>query len=189
MASPDVDSPWLCSASEFFGGCFNIQMEEVKSSNNVNVLEAPTSFVSDARYIPKPPPYPSTTSTTTSHCKRISASCSVPKETKDTWDRLFKEEYGSDVYIITDSNSYIPVHCNVLILHHPYLGVSCNSQKLKMELDTSAFLVYLVKLSMCSFVLVYSSCECDAFSLNASCYILYETDSNGNVSLSAFSLF
>ncbi|KAJ6678040.1 BTB/POZ AND TAZ DOMAIN-CONTAINING PROTEIN 3 [Salix viminalis] len=131
MASPDVDSPWLCSASEFFGGCFNIQMEEVKSSNNVNVLEAPTSFVSDARYIPKPPPYPSTTSTTTSHCKRISASCSVPKETKDTWDRLFKEEYGSDVYIITDSNSYIPVHCNVLSIALPVLGSILQQSKVK----------------------------------------------------------
>jgi hypothetical protein len=115
MASPDVDSPWLCAASESLGGCFNTQIEEVKSTNVLNVLEAPTSSVYDTRNIPKPPPYPNTTSKTTSHCKRISASCSVPKETKDTWDRLFKEAYGSDVYIITESNSYIPAHCNVLV--------------------------------------------------------------------------
>ncbi|KAJ6677558.1 BTB/POZ AND TAZ DOMAIN-CONTAINING PROTEIN 3-RELATED [Salix viminalis] len=57
MASPDVNSRWLCAASESFGGCFNIQI--------------------DARDIPKPPPYPTTTSTTTSHCRTISASCSV----------------------------------------------------------------------------------------------------------------
>ncbi|KAJ6677559.1 BTB/POZ AND TAZ DOMAIN-CONTAINING PROTEIN 3-RELATED [Salix viminalis] len=67
MASPNVNSPWLCVASESFGGCFNIQIDEVKSTNNVKVLEATTSSVSDARDIPKPPPYPSTTSTTTSH--------------------------------------------------------------------------------------------------------------------------
>ncbi|KAJ6377662.1 hypothetical protein OIU78_027985, partial [Salix suchowensis] len=73
MASPDVKS---------FGGCFNIQIDEVKSTNNVKVLEAPTSSVSDTRDIPKPPPYPTTTSTTTSHCRRISASCSVLRETK-----------------------------------------------------------------------------------------------------------
>jgi hypothetical protein len=115
MASPDVDSPWLCAATESFGGCFNTQIEEVKSTNVLNVLEAPTSSVYDTRKIPKPPPYPKTTSKTTSHCNRISASCSVPKETKDTWDRLFKEAYGSDVYIITESNSYIPAHCNVLV--------------------------------------------------------------------------
>ncbi|KAF9679251.1 hypothetical protein SADUNF_Sadunf07G0120600 [Salix dunnii] len=71
MASPDVDSPWLCAASESFGGCFNIQIEEVKSTNNVIVMEVPTSSVYDTYNILKPPPYPNTTSKTTSHCKRI----------------------------------------------------------------------------------------------------------------------
>ena len=113
MASPNVDSPWLYATSESFGGCFNIQIEEVKSTNNVNVLEAPTSSAYDTYNIPKPPPYPNKTSKTSSHCKRISTSCSVPKETKDTWDRLFKKADGSDVYIITDRNSYVLAHCNV----------------------------------------------------------------------------
>ncbi|KAH8502260.1 hypothetical protein H0E87_013813 [Populus deltoides] len=131
MASPDVDSPWLCAASESLGGCFNTQIEEVKSTNVLNVLEAPTSSVYDTRNILKPPPYPNTTSKTTSHCKRISASCSVPKETKDTWDRLFKEAYGSDVYIITESNSYIPAHCNVLSIVSPVLGTILQRSKVK----------------------------------------------------------
>ncbi|KAJ6741334.1 BTB/POZ AND TAZ DOMAIN-CONTAINING PROTEIN 3 [Salix purpurea] len=116
-----------------FGGCFNIQIEEVKSTNNVKVLKATTSSVSDACDIPKSPPYPSTTSTTTSHCRRISVSCSILKETKDAWERLFKEAYGSDVYIITDSNLYIPAHCNVLskvkngIRYISILGVPCEA--------------------------------------------------------------
>ncbi|KAJ6740754.1 BTB/POZ AND TAZ DOMAIN-CONTAINING PROTEIN 3 [Salix purpurea] len=130
MASPDVDSPWLCAASESFGGCFNIQIDEIKSTNNVNVLEAPTSSVYDTRNIPKPPPYPDT-SKTTSYCKRISASCSVPNETKDTWDRLFNEAYGSDVYIITDRYSYIPAHCNVLSIASPVLGTILQQSKVK----------------------------------------------------------
>jgi hypothetical protein len=115
MASPDVDSPWLCAANESFGGCFNMQIEEIKSANVLNVLEAPSSSMSDTCNIPKPPPYPNKTSKAANNCKRILETCSVPREIKDTWDRLFKEAYGVDVYIITDSKSYIPAHCNVLV--------------------------------------------------------------------------
>ncbi|KAG5228767.1 BTB/POZ and TAZ domain-containing protein [Salix suchowensis] len=108
MTSPNVDSPWLCVDSESFGGCFNIQIEEVKSTNNVNVLEAPTSSV---------------------HCKRISTSCFVPKETKDTWDRLFKKAYGSNVFIITDRNSYVPAHYNSIASQ--VLGTILQQSKVK----------------------------------------------------------
>lgn len=45
----------------------------------------------------------------------LSERSSVPKETKDTWDKLFKEQYGSDVYIITEDKSYIQAHSSVLV--------------------------------------------------------------------------
>ncbi|CAK7322781.1 unnamed protein product [Dovyalis caffra] len=130
MASPDVDCPWLCAAGESFSGCFNIQIE-VQPANVLNVLEAPASSESDTRNIPKPPPYPTKTSKTANHCQRITDSCSVPKETKDTWERLFKEADGADVYVITDSNSYIPAHCNVLSIASPVLGNILQQSKVK----------------------------------------------------------
>ncbi|KAB5515775.1 hypothetical protein DKX38_026423 [Salix brachista] len=131
MASPDIDSPWLCAANESFGGCFNMQIEEIKSANVLNVLEAPTSSMSDTCNIPKPPPYPNKTSKEANNCKRILGTCSVPQEIKDTWDRLFKEAYGADVYIITDRKSYVPAHCNVLSISSPMLGNILQQSKVK----------------------------------------------------------
>ncbi|KAJ6865812.1 BTB/POZ and TAZ domain-containing protein 3-like [Populus alba x Populus x berolinensis] len=131
MASPDVDSPWLCAANESFGGCFNMQIEEIKSANVLNVLEAPSSSMSDTCNIPKPPPYPNKTSKAANNCKRILETCSVPREIKDVWDRLFKEAYSADVYVITVSKSYIPAHCNVLSISSPVLGNILQRSKVK----------------------------------------------------------
>ncbi|KAG5222019.1 BTB/POZ and TAZ domain-containing protein [Salix suchowensis] len=131
MASPDIDSPWLCAANESFGGCFNMQIEEIKSANVLNVLEAPSSSMSDTCNIPKPPPYPNKLSKEANNCKRILGTCSVPHEIKDTWDRLFKEVYGADVYIITDRKSYVPAHCNVLSISSPVLGNILQQSKVK----------------------------------------------------------
>nr|POE69755.1 btb/poz and taz domain-containing protein 4 [Quercus suber] len=59
-------------------------------------------------------PWPSSTGESFCGSLMLSECSSVPKETKDTWDKLFKEGYGSDVYIITEDKSYILAHSSIL---------------------------------------------------------------------------
>ncbi|KAM5548282.1 hypothetical protein ABKV19_002302 [Rosa sericea] len=122
MASPALDSPWPTSTGDSFCGSFNIHMEEQNPADILPVLEDPTSSVSYNHTIPKPPPVPGNTHAGNKSIKRLSESCYVPKETIDTWDKLFKEGCGADVYIITEGKSYIPAHLSVLTLASPVLG-------------------------------------------------------------------
>ncbi|XP_048230953.1 BTB/POZ and TAZ domain-containing protein 3 [Ricinus communis] len=131
MASADLDSSWLSAAGESVGGCFNIHMVEVNSAEILCVQDSPTASVSYSNTIPKPPPVPDKTFCRANNSKSISQYCSVPKEIRDTWDRLFKEGYGADVYIITDSKSYIPAHFNVLSIASPVLWNLLQQSKVK----------------------------------------------------------
>ena len=58
MASPDIESPWLCAAGESFCGSFSIRVEEGNAADILHVLEVPTSSVPYNCSIPKPPPLP-----------------------------------------------------------------------------------------------------------------------------------
>ncbi|XP_050237903.1 BTB/POZ and TAZ domain-containing protein 3 [Mercurialis annua] len=131
MASADLDSSWLSAASESVGGYFNIHMVEVNSGNVLCLPESTTASVSYSNTIPKPPPFPDKTLLRANNSKKISACFSVPKEIRDTWDRLFTEGYGADVYIITDGNSYIPAHFNVLSCVSPVLRNLLEQSKVK----------------------------------------------------------
>lgn len=129
MASPALDSPWPSSTSDSFCGSFNIHMEEENPADILPVLEDPTSSVSYSHNIPKPPPaVPGKTYTGN---KTIKRSCSVPKETIDTWDKLFKQGYGADVYILDEGRSYIPAHLSVLTIASPVLGNFLQQSKVK----------------------------------------------------------
>ncbi|KAJ4823663.1 BTB/POZ and TAZ domain-containing protein 3 [Turnera subulata] len=131
MASPDLDSPALSAAGEQFGGCFTVCIEEVNSAKILDVLEVPTGSVSCNQNVPKPPPFPDKKMTTSRNGTRISDSCSVPKDIKDAWDKLFKEGYGADVYIVTHGGSYIPAHSWVLSHASPVLGNILQQPKVK----------------------------------------------------------
>ncbi|KAK9947293.1 hypothetical protein M0R45_002924 [Rubus argutus] len=129
MASPALDSPWSSWTSDSFCGSFNIHMEEENPADILPVLEDPTSSVSYSHNIPKPPPaVPGKTYTGN---KTIKRSCSVPKETIDTWDKLFKQGYGADVYILDEGRSYIPAHLSVLTIASPVLGNFLQQSKVK----------------------------------------------------------
>ncbi|KAH9782751.1 hypothetical protein KPL71_009043 [Citrus sinensis] len=97
MASPDIESPWLCAAGESFCGSFSIRVEEGNAADILHVLEVPTSSVPYNCSIPK-----------SLHCSF------VPKETKDVWDKLFEEGNGADVYIVTKDESCIQAHSRIL---------------------------------------------------------------------------
>ncbi|CAB4319273.1 unnamed protein product [Prunus armeniaca] len=132
MASPTLDSPWPSSPSDSFCGSFNIRIEGEIPDEILPVLEDPTSSVSYNHNIPKPPPpVPSKTYSWNKYFKRLLRSCSVPKETMDTWDKLFKDGYGADVYIFTEDESYIPAHSSVLSIASPVLGNFLQQSKVK----------------------------------------------------------
>ncbi|OVA10662.1 zinc finger protein [Macleaya cordata] len=105
MAQSELDSSWASSTSESFSSCFNLDIGERNPSDVLTVPEVSTSS------IPKPPPLPGSTC---SKAKRFLNSSYVPKETKDTWDKIFNEGFGVDVHIITDDQITIPAHSIVL---------------------------------------------------------------------------
>lgn len=147
MASPALDSPWPSSTSDSFCGSFNIHIEEENPADILPVLEDPTSSVSYSQNIPKPPPaVPGKTYAGNKPIKRLSESCSVPKETIDTWDKLFKQGCGADVYILTEGQSYIPAHLSVLVSEfngiHKFIGLIRDLWNMDMRLkDCNFFLL------------------------------------------------
>ncbi|KAF7149496.1 hypothetical protein RHSIM_Rhsim02G0086300 [Rhododendron simsii] len=111
MASPDIDSPWSSPTIESFDGSFNICIDDSESSA---FLEVPSSSAFYGSRIPEPPPPPCKISRRTSLHRRIGECYFVPKETKDMWDKLFREGYGADVYVITEEKEIVPAHSSVL---------------------------------------------------------------------------
>lgn len=131
MASPDIESPWLCAAGESFCGSFNIRVGEGNEADILHVLEVPTSSVSYNCNIPKPPPLPGKPCTKTKYPYRLLECSFVPKETKDVWDKIFKEGNGADVYIVAEDESCIPAHFSVLSIASPVLGNILQQSKVK----------------------------------------------------------
>ncbi|WCJ21873.1 BTB and TAZ domain protein 3 [Euphorbia peplus] len=131
MASPDLDSSWLSAAGERLGGCLSLRVDGVNSAAVLHVLESPTSSVSNSNSIPNPPPYPDKKIVGANGCNRISECCFVPKEIRDTWDRLFREGCGADVYVFTDRKSYIPAHFNILSIASPVFRTLLEQSKVK----------------------------------------------------------
>lgn len=115
MASPDLDFPWPSSTGYTFPGSFNDQIDEASTANILHVLEGPTSSASYNCNVPKPPPLPCKTSTKVRYPNMLSKICFVSKETVDSWDQIFKQGHGADVYVTTDDGSYIPAHSNVIV--------------------------------------------------------------------------
>ncbi|KAE9452806.1 hypothetical protein C3L33_15298, partial [Rhododendron williamsianum] len=83
--------------------------------------EVPSSVCYES-HIPEPPPPPCKISTRTRLHRRLGECYFVPKETKDMWDKLFKEGYGADVYVITEEREIIPAHSSVLTVASPILA-------------------------------------------------------------------
>ncbi|KAG5561007.1 hypothetical protein RHGRI_004134 [Rhododendron griersonianum] len=118
MDSPYIDAPWLSPTIESFDGSFNICIDDSESSA---WSEVPSS-VCYGSHIPEPPPPPCKISTRTRLHRMLGECYFVPKETKDMWDKLFKEGYGADVYVITEEREIIPAHSSVLTVASPILA-------------------------------------------------------------------
>ncbi|XP_009590711.1 BTB/POZ and TAZ domain-containing protein 3 isoform X1 [Nicotiana tomentosiformis] len=131
MASPDVRTPCLSSAVEYFGGSFKIRIEEEETVESVEFFEDPSSPACNLPNIPNPPPAPGKTSSKATNRRQLSNSDCDPKEIKDTWDKLFKEGYGADVHIITEDGSFIPAHYALLSVASPVLGNFLQQSKVR----------------------------------------------------------
>ncbi|KAF5728766.1 BTB and TAZ domain protein 3 isoform 1 [Tripterygium wilfordii] len=132
MASPDIDSPWLSLNGDSVYRSFSIHtVDEENPGDILSELEAPKSSVSNNHTIPKAPPLPTSIATGAKYPKRLPECCFLLKETKAKWDKLFKEGYGADVYIITRANSHIPAHSSVLSVASPVLGNILTQSKAK----------------------------------------------------------
>ncbi|GKV04409.1 hypothetical protein SLEP1_g16564 [Rubroshorea leprosula] len=107
-------------------------MEEANPATFLTMLEEPASSVSsNSNSIPKPPPLPSKSYIRSEHPNRPPGCSFVVKETKNVWDKLFKEGYGADVYIFTEDKSYILAHSYVLGAASPVLGDVIQQSKVK----------------------------------------------------------
>ncbi|KAH6786584.1 BTB and TAZ domain protein 4 [Perilla frutescens var. hirtella] len=131
MGSPAVDISWPSSIIESFDRSFNIQIEEGNSSATIDFLENEKSSPPDHQNIPKPPPLPRKTLN-----RGLAACCSVPKETKDLWEKLFKEGYGADVHVMTDDGPIIAAHQSILSVASPVLEKFMQLSKVKNSIRT-----------------------------------------------------
>ncbi|GAB4825818.1 BTB/POZ and TAZ domain-containing protein 3, variant 2 [Ancistrocladus abbreviatus] len=104
---------WPFSSNDPVDGSFNVTVVEESSADILHVAEVPTSSIAHPSDIPAPPPLPGSTYSSRHRQKLIECSC-VLGEIRDTWDKLFREGYGADVYIITESEAPIPAHFIVL---------------------------------------------------------------------------
>ncbi|KAI3459852.1 hypothetical protein Pfo_016515 [Paulownia fortunei] len=116
MGSPAVDISWPSSIIESFDRSFNTQIEEGNSSDTSDFVDNTKSSACYHHNIPKPPPLPRKKLN-----KGLAKYCCVPKETKDVWEKLFKEGYGADVHIISEDGSIIAAHHSVLSVASPVL--------------------------------------------------------------------
>ncbi|CAI9761675.1 unnamed protein product [Fraxinus pennsylvanica] len=131
MAYMDLDTPWSSSIMESFDRSFNIRIEEGNSAETLDFIEIPNSSTSYNHDIPKPPPLPSKVCPKMKNHKGLADSSCVPKETKDAWDKLFKQGYGADVHIITEGGLIIAAHHVILSIASPVLGNLLQKPKVK----------------------------------------------------------
>ncbi|PIM97967.1 CREB binding protein/P300 [Handroanthus impetiginosus] len=126
MGSPVVDISWPSSIVDSFDQSFDIQIEEGNSSDTSDSLDNTKSSAFYHHNIPKPPPLPMKNSN-----RGLAKCCYVPKETKDIWEKLFRDGYGADVHIITDDGSIITAHHSVLSVASPVLENFLQQSKVK----------------------------------------------------------
>ncbi|XP_010475281.1 PREDICTED: BTB/POZ and TAZ domain-containing protein 3 [Camelina sativa] len=88
--------------------------------------------MSITKNIPKPPPLPCFTFQRFQASRRTPSSLSrlvVPKEAVETWDKLFKEGFGSDTYVEIDNKSRFLAHSSVLAAASPVMAKLLNKSR------------------------------------------------------------
>lgn len=116
MGSQAVEISWP-SISESFDEPIDVHIDEGNSSNTSDFIVTPKPSAAHNCNIPPPPPL------LRKFFNRLHVKCChVPKETRDVWDKLFKEGFGADVRIITEDGASIAAHYSILTVTSPVLG-------------------------------------------------------------------
>ncbi|GER38647.1 eukaryotic translation initiation factor 2 beta subunit-like [Striga asiatica] len=124
MGSQAIDISWPSSIVESFDTSFDIQIEEENSADKLDFFEDKTEYCSSD--ISKPPPLPRKKITT-----ELVNVCCVPKETRDLWEKLFKNGFGADVRIISSDGLSILAHHSVLSVASQVLGYLLQQSKVE----------------------------------------------------------
>ncbi|XP_058094332.1 BTB/POZ and TAZ domain-containing protein 3 [Magnolia sinica] len=131
MAYLELDSSWASTTHRSFEDSFDVYLEGSIPANLLALPEASTSSLCHNRNIPEPPPLPGVAHASTNFSKKFFGYSYVLKETKDTWDTLFKEGYKADVHILTADKTIIPAHSSVLGISSPLLRNFLDHAKVK----------------------------------------------------------
>ncbi|EOA40597.1 hypothetical protein CARUB_v10009329mg [Capsella rubella] len=126
----------MASSDDTFSRVFNFGVEKslyAPDDDDVFTLLHPTSppMMSSTKNIPKPPPLPRISYQRFQASRRASSSLSrlVPNEAVETWDKLFKEGFGADIFVETDDNSQFPAHSSVLTAASPVMAKLLNQSR------------------------------------------------------------
>lgn len=124
MASLDFDYPWSPLTCEVLCRSLNERYEEINIAMGETYREKFTAPFCQSCSVPRPPRFPGEMQSKNKYFIKHSESCltSVPKETKQTWDKLFKQGCAADVCVVAENMAIIPAHFIVLNVASPVLG-------------------------------------------------------------------
>ncbi|XP_047338248.1 BTB/POZ and TAZ domain-containing protein 3 [Impatiens glandulifera] len=126
MLSSPLDSPvWLSSKVQ------SLVMADYFSFRDVSVTPNASNSQSHVTIPQPPPPPPPSNQPRFDLSCRIDKCCSVPKEAKDVWDKLFSEGIGADVRVLSRENEIVLAHSTVLSVASPVLGNTLQQLKPK----------------------------------------------------------
>ncbi|WOH07841.1 hypothetical protein DCAR_0727275 [Daucus carota subsp. sativus] len=116
MDSPDFDSPWSSLTFESLIKSLDVECEERNTGMGITFREKVTAPLCQSCSIPRPPPLPGKMQNKNNYLIKLPGRCLnfVPKETKQTWDDLFKQGYAADVCVVAENEAIIPAHFIVL---------------------------------------------------------------------------
>uniref|UniRef100_A0A0D6QXR5 BTB domain-containing protein n=1 Tax=Araucaria cunninghamii TaxID=56994 RepID=A0A0D6QXR5_ARACU len=143
QAASEFDSSWMSASPPSYEQSLQLLKENCATVSHLETSEVsvhPSLSPSISRKdFPKPPPPPTSAYyrhiysqnvfSVTRSCNRHAGYYCVPKETVDTWDKLFQEGYQADVRIFTDDGGVIRAHSNVLSAASPVLKHLMKQQK------------------------------------------------------------
>lgn len=108
----------MASSNDAFLRVLDIRFEEESFYAPDDDDDVVLTLLHPTKNIPEPPPLPCITYQrfrATTRPAPSSLSRLVPREAVETWDKLFKEGFGADTYVITDNKSWFPAHSSVLV--------------------------------------------------------------------------
>ncbi|KAL5990792.1 hypothetical protein ACLOJK_011696 [Asimina triloba] len=119
MADVELDASWASTSLQSFDASFDMHLEGSNPFNHLYMPEASTSLCHNGTI--QPPPVPCAGHFGANFSKKLLDYSYLINDTKDRWDKLFKEGYNSDVHILTADSTVVPAHSSILAISSPVL--------------------------------------------------------------------